>query len=886
MINKYIEWITNTDSSGVPIKRDDRALPMLLGTKREQRRWWLSNRYIYMNSKYGIIKNDDLISLGLSVGTFNLPVSVSGDCYVMLKVGAEDAYPIRKRASNTETINLIRVESSGMAVADRVESSLSPASRIRSIENLSVLKLKNADFSKAINLQALRIGSPIDSEKNDSFTALTLSSNPVLRLLDIRNCTNYVNDLTVSGCLNLEKIYVSKTQISNINLPEGGVLKTVQYPSTIKTIKIINQPYLENLIIGSSLPENEFIEKDEIAGISIFDPTENDYSNIEALYLDNVGLINGRENAVDSVEIVKAMPSNGYVYLDNISWEMTVLEFKEIFDKLKDMNGFENGARSTTVKATLGGTLYLHGDFSDDFSLNDIGSRFGDKLKVISIDEEGNEHPFYTVTFYGLNNELIKEATQYVSEGKTASNPEPTPAIIKPENRRYFNIEYINNYNVLTIPGWQVGDATRWDFSGWDVDLGLPITENTVVRAQRIMQYRMNFIVQTANIGETITKFDYFSEGDYISDSNIIVEPYERNYYRYSKQHWTLESTPLGDSYPEDSRPEVSGNERIKTNNASGIQTWYAVYNKSPQTYYIRLYNTDINGNKTPIQEVDSSTGELKDVVFERAVISTSNSQGLSTRILRSALSPYEPNKDNQIGMIGGPEEDLTKDDADREYRFLNWKPYVPTGTIGLQVTGNMDLCLTYYNVNDYYNNYFLNKLVDCNLGNTIEELPKAAFFHNSNLEKLRTYASTIGEYSFANFNNRKRQIFIFDAANVTFGQYCFYQIQNAIIIFLGTGAFTVNDNSFNNMYDCSILMPNTTIPIITEGYQNLSFSGFQGNRNKLFVKDINSYPQSSSSTFSYKVPFNLIASERAAISQINDSNTTYHALMQEAGLE
>ena len=903
MINKYIEWITNTDSNGIPIKRDDRALPMLLGIKREQRRWWLSNRYIYMNSKYGIIENDDLISLGLSVGNFNLPVSVSGDCYVMFKVGASDPYPIIERASNTKAINLIRVESSGMAVADRVESSLSPASRIRSVENLSVLKLKNADFSKAINLQALRIGSPIDEEKNDSFTALTLSSNPVLRLLDIRNCTNYVNDLTVNGCLNLEKIYLAKTRISNVNLPEGGVLKTIQYPSTIKTIKIINQPYLENLIIGSSLPEDEFIEKDRTANIEIFNPIENDYSGIEALYLDNVGLITNRQNIIDSAEIIRQMPSTGYVYLDNISWEMTVEEFKEIFDKITDMNGFEDGVRSTAVKAVLGGTLYLHGSFPQGFSLGDIGSRFGDKLKVVSIDDQGNEHPFYTVTFYGLNNELIREATQYVAEGDYATSPELNPSITKPEQRRYFNIDYINNYNALEISGWQVGDSIRWDFSGWDVDLSVAITNNMTVHAQRIIQYRMNFIIQTKEQNVTVTKFDYFAEGENISDTNIVVDEYEKNYYHYQKKYWTLESTPLADSYQTgDTRPQVSGNALIKTDNSSGIQTWYAVYDRSPQTYYIRLYNTDINGNKTPLQEIDSTTGELKDVVFPRAVIAAENGQGYSTRITRSNLSKYEPSKTNQIAMIGAPEEDLNKEDEDREYRFLNWKPFVPAGTNGLQVTGNMDLCLTYYNINDYYNNYFLNKLVDCNLGSSIVELPKAAFFHNTNLEKLRTSASLVGEYSFANFNSnnndkfgphnndpaldKQHRIFIFDAPNITFGPYCFWQIQNALIVFLGTGTLTVNNYSFNGMTNCNILMPNTTIPIVTAGDQNYSFSSFQSQNNKLFVKAKSSYPTSTSSTFSYRVPYNLIASERAAISEIDDNNITYHTLMQEAGLE
>ena len=190
---------------------------------------------------------------------------------------------------------------------------------------------------------------------------------------------------------------------------------------------------------------------------------------------------------------------------------------------------------------------------------------------------------------------------------------------------------------------------------------------------------------------------------------------------------------------------------------------------------------------------MDPDTGE--EIVFERAVISSEN--GLSTRITQRDLRKYEPGyNNNKIAMIGAPvgEEDLP--DAERQYRFLSWKPFI-SSTTGLQVTGNMDICLTYYYINDYFNNYFLNKLVDCNLGPNILRLPDGAFFHNSNLTKLRTSANTIGNFSFADFADGKRRIFIFDAGNIEFGTHCFWEIQNAIIIFLGLGSIVINNWCF-----------------------------------------------------------------------------------------
>ena len=348
--------------------------------------------------------------------------------------------------------------------------------------------------------------------------------------------------------------------------------------------------------------------------------------------------------------------------------------------------------------------------------------------------------------------------------------------------------------------------------------------------------------------------------------------------------YWTLDDNQTADCIENgDDRIIVSGNDLYKNNNASGIQTWYAIYTRSPQTYYIRIYNTDINGIKTPL--IDPDTGN--EVVFERAVIAVDG--GLSTRITASNLRKYEPNSTNKIAMVGAPEGEKDLDDADRLYRFLSWKPFIPSniGSTGLQVTGNMDICLTYYYVNDYFNNYFLNKLYDCNLGSTILRLPEGAFFHNSNLTKLRTSANSIGNFSFANFNTpNTRRIFIFDAANINFGSYCFYQIQNALIVFLGTGFITVDNFSFSNMRNCAILIPNSENPIIVANSadQGYAFTSFSNNNNKLYVTRSSVYPQNTSSTFSQRIPYSLITSS-GAISEINENNATYYQLLEEAGL-
>ena len=247
--------------------------------------------------------------------------------------------------------------------------------------------------------------------------------------------------------------------------------------------------------------------------------------------------------------------------------------------------------------------------------------------------------------------------------------------------------------------------------------------------------------------------------------------------------------------------------------------------------------------------------------------------------------------------MIGAPEGEEDLPDEERQYRFLSWKPYVSSRAgENLQVTGNMDICLTYYNINDYFNNYFLNKLEDCQLGITVQQLPEGAFFHNSNLKKLRTSARQIGNYAFANFatalgnpteSDPKWRIFIFDAGNIEFGSYCFYNLRQAIIVFTGTGTITVNNYSFNSMQNCHILIPNSENPIIvaSDADQNAVFSGFTtNNNNKIYVKNQNVYPQNTSSTFSQRIPYSLVR-DTNIISEINSNNTDYIKLAEEAGI-
>ena len=81
------------------------------------------------------------------------------------------------------------------------------------------------------------------------------------------------------------------------------------------------------------------------------------------------------------------------------------------------------------------------------------------------------------------------------------------------------------------------------------------------------------------------------------------------------------------------------------------------------------------------------------------------------------------------------------------------------------------------------------------------------------------------------------RKIYIFNATNVNFDVFCFHSLQNAVVVFTGTGAIRINNYCFNNWQNCAILVLNSDLPITTVGDRNSGFTGIENN-NIIYVTD------------------------------------------------
>lgn len=307
---KYLEPLFNDN--------DAAYLSMLQGSKAEQRKWWLYNRFKYLDSKYnaGDALTDVITLRGYALG--NITVTPYADIYPTIKYGS---YLVQTRGTRGQAYTLVNP----LDAVNDTEIYIYSASQLASVGDISPLKVGYANFSFATKLQDIKIGDADQTYANGNLTELYLGNNTLLQTLDVRNCPNLAQTVDLKGCSNIEEVYFDGTGISGVELPNGGVLNTLHLPDTITNLTIRNQPLLTDLDI-------------------------NDFSNISTLWLENAGVADEA-----SKQIVCDISDNARVRLLGIDWEMEdAAEFKTVFDKVNTYRGLDEQGGNMNVAQLTG----------------------------------------------------------------------------------------------------------------------------------------------------------------------------------------------------------------------------------------------------------------------------------------------------------------------------------------------------------------------------------------------------------------------------------------------------------------------------------------------------------------------------------------------------
>lgn len=247
LIDGYYDW----SSGSAQLVKTGAYLYALQGSRDEYRKWWLYNRFKYLDSKY---QAGSSLSDYMTFRTYT-PAEWSGvspNADITIK-SFTAMYGTIKWGSVTKSERLGEGETKTIEAPEiqfnDTETIIYNASMIASIGDLSPLYVGTVDVSKAINLTELIIGNSTSGYKNTNFNVLSVGNNKVLRKLDITNCPNFTSNIELSGCEAIEEVYAKGTGTTAVNLAEGSAIRIMQLPASITNLTLKNQPNLssENL---------------------------------------------------------------------------------------------------------------------------------------------------------------------------------------------------------------------------------------------------------------------------------------------------------------------------------------------------------------------------------------------------------------------------------------------------------------------------------------------------------------------------------------------------------------------------------------------------------------------------------------------------------------
>ena len=340
---KWPEAIFNEDAQYKyldPLIDDNDAsyLEMLQGSKAEQRKWWMYNRFRYIDSKYnaGYALTDVITLRGYAKAS--ITVTPYADIYPTIKYGS---YLVGQRGQRNIPVTLVNP----MDNVSDTEIYVYSASQLASIGDLSGLKVGYANFSMATKLQSIKIGDSSSSYSNNNLVELYFGNNTLLRTVDVRNCPALTMPVDMSVCTSLETVYFDGTSVTGVSLPNGGVVKTLHLPGTITNLTILNQTNITDFTCPS-------------------------FANVTTLRLENVS------SRVNTLAIVQAMIPGGRVRLYNFHWELASLtELITLYDKLDTMRGLDQGGNNVPTAQLYGS---VHVASANGSELAELGDRYPD----------------------------------------------------------------------------------------------------------------------------------------------------------------------------------------------------------------------------------------------------------------------------------------------------------------------------------------------------------------------------------------------------------------------------------------------------------------------------------------------------------------------------
>lgn len=330
--SKWPEAIFNEDAYFKylePLITDGDAmyLEMLQGSKEQQRKWWLFNRFQYMDSKYQCGDASRATNRITLRAWAKAPITITpySDIYCTVNWANGTIESVRGERNHSYVMQC------PIDTLNDTEVYIYSASQLASVGDLSGLMLRLANFSYATKLQDIKVGDADENYDNPHLTDLSFANNTLLQSLDVRNCSGLSTAIDISQCINIEEVYFDGTNIGGLVLPVGGVLRVLHLPESITNLTIRKQKKITDLTVAG-------------------------YDNITTLWIDDCN-----QEVWDHVpDILDAMAAGSRVRLIGMHVNLdTYAEIKALMDTLDTFIGMdEAGGNLPNAMQSISGSIH------------------------------------------------------------------------------------------------------------------------------------------------------------------------------------------------------------------------------------------------------------------------------------------------------------------------------------------------------------------------------------------------------------------------------------------------------------------------------------------------------------------------------------------------
>ena len=567
---KYVSMAREIQTSGeYKGSVDDSNLYQVRGPGEHHLRYFLANRLNYCDSKwYAGDYPDDYIFLRIYTPTTTIPRDTTlSEAELISQYGEEQVkiYKSLKAVPANPGITLtpfstmyagVKYKANGVMQQTRLtaneqytftpptaetfndtETGIYGASEISSLDDLSGLYCGVISLGKASKLKSITLGSAKPDYHNDNFREIRVGANRLLEYLDLRNCSGLgvasgasidsgmveasqavqgiaQTTLDLSKCPNIKTVYTEGTKLKIVSLPESGYLGILHLPKSATTIKIKNQT---NLTFKTEALDGFWVEDD-------------DYSNIETLYIDNCpGLdcktlldkcINAQNTKLNSVHLAGGITETTWRF-ENANYLKYLLA--------QNIKGVDSNDENISYPY-IEGTCFIQDISGEDYAdlsrcYSKLTIKFGSMTSEVTfkyVDTEGNYHQ-ESKRIAGENSQL-GDLTGFI--------PEATPGIDKS------NLKTEGAFN-YTFVGWSrmqqicdgINDDKANDEHFWEkwyqLNALTEIAGNRILypvfRAERI-KYPVRFM--NGSKEELVLEIAYGDKAEYPSD---LPEPIKTN---------------------------------------------------------------------------------------------------------------------------------------------------------------------------------------------------------------------------------------------------------------------------------------------------------------------------------------------------------------------